>query len=68
MRVLLYHRLARDDSMAMECQKNYLRSWAAENSCIVIDEIAEVGSGLRLDCPACLRSYKLSGKREWMPW
>ena len=45
-RVLLYHRLARDDSMAMECQKNYLRSWAAENSCIVIDEIAEVGSGL----------------------
>ncbi len=50
-RVLLYHRLARDDSMAMECQNHYLRSWAAENGCTVIDEIAEVGSGLRLDRP-----------------
>ena len=50
-RVLIYCRLARDDSMVMECQKEYLRRWAAENGCTVVGEITEVGSGIQLDRP-----------------
>ncbi len=50
-RVLTYCRLAHDDSMVMECQKEYLRRWAAENGCTVVSEITEVGSGIRLDRP-----------------
>ena len=48
-RVLIYCRLAHDDSMVMECQKEYLRRWAAENGCTVVSEITEVGSGTLLD-------------------
>ena len=50
-RVLTYCRLAHDDSMAMECQRDYLRRWAAENGCTVVGEITEVGSGIQLDRP-----------------
>ena len=50
-RVLLYCRLAHDDSMVMECQKEYLRRWTAENGCTVVGEITEVGSGIQLDRP-----------------
>ena len=50
-RVLTYCRLAHDDSMVMECQKDYLRRWAAENGCTVVSEITEVGSGIQLDRP-----------------
>ena len=50
-RVLLYCRLAHDDSMVMECQKEYLRRWTAENGCTVVSEITEVGSGIQLDRP-----------------
>ena len=50
-RVLIYCRLAYDDSMAMECQRNYLRRWAVENGCMVVGEITEAGSGIRLDRP-----------------
>ena len=50
-RVLIYCRLAHDDSMVMECQKEYLRRWAAENGCTVVGEITEVGSGIQLDRP-----------------
>ena len=50
-RVLIYCRLAHNDSMVMECQKNYLRRWAAENGCTVVSEITEVGSGIQLDRP-----------------
>ena len=50
-RILIYCRLAHDDSMVMECQKDYLRRWAAENGCTVVGEITEVGSGIRLDRP-----------------
>ena len=46
-RVLIYCRLARDDSMVMECQKEYLWRWAAENRCTVVGEITEVGSGIQ---------------------
>ena len=48
-RVLLYCRLAHDDSMAMECQKEYLRRWAAENGYTVVSEITEAGNGIQLD-------------------
>ena len=48
-RVLIYCRLAHNDSMGMECQKAYLRRWAAENSCTVVGEITEIGSGIQLD-------------------
>ena len=51
-RVLIYCRLAHDDSMVMECQKEYLRRWAAENGCTVVGEITEVGSGIQLDRPS----------------
>ena len=51
-RVLIYCCLAHGDMMVMECQKDYLRRWAVENSCTVVDEITEVGSGIRLDRPA----------------
>ena len=50
-RVLIYCRLARDDSMVMECQKKYLRHWAAENGYTVVGEITEVGSGIQHDRP-----------------
>ena len=50
-RVLTYCRLAHDDSVVMECQKEYLRRWAAENGCTVVGEITEVGSGIQLDRP-----------------
>ena len=50
-RVLIYCRLAHNDSMGMECQKAYLRRWAAENSCTVVGEITEIGSGIQLDRP-----------------
>ena len=50
-RVLIYCRLAHNDSMVMECQKDYLRRWAAENGCTVVGEITEVGSGIQLDRP-----------------
>ena len=50
-RVLIYCRLAHDDSMVMECQRDYLRRWAAENGCTVVSEITEVGSGIQLDRP-----------------
>ena len=50
-RVLIYCRLARDDSMVMECQKEYLRRWAAENGYTVVGEITEVGSGIQHDRP-----------------
>ena len=50
-RVLIYCRLAHDDSMVMECQKEYLRRWAAENGYTVVSEITEVGSGIQLDRP-----------------
>ena len=50
-RVLLYCRLAHDDSMVMECQKEYLRRWTAENGCTVVGEITEVGSGIQIDRP-----------------
>ena len=50
-RVLIYCRLAHDDSMVMECQKEYLRRWTAENGCTVVGEITEVGSGIQLDRP-----------------
>ena len=50
-RVLIYCRLAHDDSMVMECQKEYLRCWAAENGCTVVSEITEVGSGIQHDRP-----------------
>ena len=49
--VLTYCRFAYDDSMAMECQKDYLRRWAAENGCTVVGEITEVGSGIQLNRP-----------------
>ena len=49
--VLIYCRLAHDDSMAMEWQKDYLRRWAVENGCTVVGEITEVGSGIQLDRP-----------------
>mgnify|MGYP002508176939 CR=1 FL=1 len=49
--VLIYCRLAHNDSMAMECQKDYLRHWAAENGYTVEDMITEVGSGIQLDRP-----------------
>ena len=35
----------------MECQKNFLRRWAMDNGYDVVDEITEVGSGIRLDRP-----------------
>ena len=35
----------------MECQKNFLRRWAMDNGYDVVDEIMEVGSGIRLDRP-----------------
>ena len=35
----------------MECQKNCLRCWAVDNGYDVVDEITEVGSGIRLDRP-----------------
>ena len=44
-RVLIYCRLAHNDGMMMECQKDYLRRWAVENGYTVVDEITEVGSG-----------------------
>ena len=44
-RVLIYCRLAHNDSMVMECQKDYLRCWAVENGYTVVGEITEVGSG-----------------------
>ena len=50
-RVLLYCRLASYDSMVVECQKEYLRRWTAENGCTVVGEITEVGSGIQLDRP-----------------
>ena len=50
-RVLTYCRLAHGDRMVMECQKDYLRRWAAENGCTVVSEITEVGSGIQLDRP-----------------
>ena len=50
-RVLTYCRLAHNDSMVMECQKDYLRRWAAENGCTVVGEITEVGNGIQLDRP-----------------
>ena len=50
-RVLIYCRLVCDDGMVMECQKEYLRRWAAENGCTVVSEITEVGSGIQLDRP-----------------
>ena len=45
----VYCRLAHEDSIAMECQKNFLRRWAMDNGYDVVDEITEVGSGIRLD-------------------
>lgn len=50
-RVLIYCRLAHNDSMVMECQKDYLRRWAAESGYTVEDVITEVGSGIQLDRP-----------------
>ena len=50
-RVLIYCRLAHNDSMVMECQKDYLRRWAVEKGCTVVDAITEVGSGIQLDRP-----------------
>ena len=50
-RVLIYCRLAHNDSVVMECQKDYLRCWAVENGYTVVGEITEVGSGIQLDRP-----------------
>ena len=50
-RVLTYCRLAHGDRMVMECQKDYLRRWAVEKGCTVVDAITEVGSGIQLDRP-----------------
>ena len=50
-RVLIYCRLACDDSMAMECQRDYLRRWAVENGCTVVGEITEAGSDTQFDRP-----------------
>ena len=47
----VYCRLAHEDSIAMECQKYCLRRWAVDNGYNVVDEITEVGSGIRLDRP-----------------
>ena len=47
----VYCRLAHEDSIAVECQKNFLRRWAMDNGYDVVDEITEVGSGIRLDRP-----------------
>lgn len=49
--MVVYCRLAHEDSIAMECQKNYLRRWAVDNGCDIVEEITEVGSGIRLDRP-----------------
>lgn len=57
-RVALYCRLAHENSVMMECQRNYLRRWAAENGCEVADEIAEIGSGVRLDRPGLTKAMQ----------
>lgn len=63
-RVLIYCRLAHNDSMVMECQKDYLRRWAVENGCTVVGEITEVGSGIQLDRPGLTEVMRaVQGKR-----
>ena len=63
-RVLIYCRLAHDDSMVMECQKEYLRRWAAENGCTVVGEITEVGSGIQLDRPGLAEVMRAVQKKR----
>ncbi|MBD5161525.1 MAG: recombinase family protein [Oscillibacter sp.] len=63
-RVLLYCRLARDDSMVMECQKAYLRRWAAENGYTAVGEITEVGSGIQHDRPGLAEVMRAVQKKR----
>ena len=63
-RVLTYCRLAHDDSMVMECQKEYLRRWAVENGYTVVGEITEVGSGIQLDRPGLAEVMRAVQKKR----
>ena len=63
-RVLTYCRLAHDDSMVMECQKEYLRRWTAENGCTVVGEITEGGSGIQLDRPGLAEVMRAVQKKR----
>lgn len=57
-RVAIYCRLAREDSVTMECQRNYLRRWAVKGGYEVVDEIAEIGSGVQLDRPGLTKAMQ----------
>ena len=63
-RVLTYCRLAHDDSMVMECQKDYLRRWAAKNGYTVVGEITEVGGGIQLDRPGLFEVMRTVQKKS----
>ena len=63
-RVLTYCRLAHGDRMVMECQKDYLRRWAAENGGTVVGEITEVGSGIQLDRPGMAEVMRAIQKKS----
>lgn len=42
----------------MECQRNYLRRWAVKGGYEVVDEIAEIGSGVQLDRPGLTKAMQ----------
>ncbi len=63
-RVLIYYRIARDNSMVMECQKNYLRHWAAEKGYTVVGEISEVGNGIQINRPGLSEAIRASQEKR----
>lgn len=62
MKVCLYARVACSDQLALDCQTERLKAFAAEHNLDVVDAAAEFGSGIRADRPELTRVEALAAE------